>query len=130
MITIDVGHGTAAKIGLLARAWNVTPGEAVERLLQEFEAGSSPAPPVADQQMVVVHAEYQGVRVRGLYDTLSRSLEITEGPAAGRRFKTPSAAAIAVVSAVNPAINPNRNGWSFWTITADGKRLQSIRVEG
>ena len=133
MVAIDVRRGAAAKIRLLARAWKITEGEAVDRLLDEFEAGSGLASPVAgraaDPQLVAVHAEYQGVRVRGFYDTSSRSLEITEGPGATRRFRTPSAAAIAVVSAVNPSVNPNRNGWSFWTVTATGKRLQSIRAE-
>ena len=63
------------------------------------------------------------------YDPRSSSLKVTAGPAAGRRFKSPSAAAIAVVSELNPHVHPNRNGWSFWTITATGKRLQSIRRE-
>ena len=38
--------------------------------------------------------------------------------------------AIAVVTGLHPEVNPNRNGWSFWTITATGKRLQSIRDSG
>jgi hypothetical protein len=132
MVSIEVHAAAAAKIGLLARAWNVTHAVAVDRLIDEFEAGPrvpSPSSPVTHQR-VPLHAEYQGVAVRGQYDPLSGSLEITDGPAAGRTFRTPSAAAIAVVSAVNPSVNPNRNGWNFWTITATGERLQRIRPNG
>lgn len=133
MVSIEVHTAAAAKIALLARAWNVTQAEAVDRLLGEFESGprsSSPTEPCPAHQLIPVHAEYQGVAARGHYDPLSGSLEITDGPTAGRTFRTPSAAAIAVVSAVNPSVNPNRNGWNFFTITATGQRLQHIRPAG
>jgi hypothetical protein len=40
MVKIDVREVAAAKIGLLARAWGITRAEAVDRLLEEFEAGT------------------------------------------------------------------------------------------
>lgn len=131
MVAIDVSTATASKIGLLARAWNLTEPETVDRLVAEFE--SRPRRPSQAEraagapETVPVHATYQGVTVQGCYNPLVGSLEITNGPAAGRTFKTPSAAAIAVVSAMNPSVNPNRNGWNFWLITATGERLQRIR---
>jgi hypothetical protein len=130
MATVKVEDSTAAELELLARAWQTTPGQVVERLLNEFRTGGASATPPASAghaTSVPVHVSYRGVRVEAVYDPLSSALTITKGPEAGRRFRTPSAAAIAVVSALNPKVNPNRNGWSFWIVTATGKRLQAIR---
>jgi hypothetical protein len=60
------------------------------------------------------------------YDPSSRTVTIPSGPGRGE-YETPSGAAVAVVHALNPHVNPNRNGWSFWTVTATGQLLQSIR---
>lgn len=130
MANILVGDRTASEIGLLARAWGVTEGEVVDRLLDEFRSGRALVPDLpSDDNSVAVHAVYRGMRVEGMYSPASSALTITKGPEADRKFRTPSAAAIAVVSALNPSVNPNRNGWSFWTITSTGKRLQAIRDE-
>jgi hypothetical protein len=53
-------------------------------------------------------------------------VSIPSGPGRGE-YDTPSGAAVGVVKALNPHVNPNRNGWSFWTVTATGNLLQSIR---
>jgi len=129
MAQLEVSDSVAAKLALLAKAWQVSPGGAVQRLLEEFESdlNDEPIVPGLVQKRVLVHVDYQGTHVEGIYDRGDRSLTITSGPDRGRRFASPSAAAIAVVSALNPAIHPNRNGWSFWTVTATGNRLQSVR---
>jgi hypothetical protein len=75
---------------------------------------------------VEVHAIYEGRRVDAYYDPSSRVVTIPSGPGHGE-YETPSGAAVAVVHAINPLVNPNRNGWSFWTVTATGQLLQSIR---
>ncbi len=134
MVNIDISATAAYKIDLLSRAWNMTDAETVDRLLAEFESRprrSSQAEHSGETpNTVAVHASYQGVAAQGRYDSLAGSLEIIDGPGAGRVFRTPSAAAIAVVSAVNPSVNPNRNGWNFWVITATGERLQRLRPTG
>ncbi|MFY1578933.1 hypothetical protein ACN26Z_29005 [Verrucosispora sp. WMMD703] len=45
----------------------------------------------------------------------------------GKTFRTPSEAARAVVSALRPGVSPQRNGWTFWTITETGQPLQTVR---
>jgi hypothetical protein len=75
---------------------------------------------------VEIHAVYEGQRVDAYYDPLSRVVRIPSGPGRGE-YETPSGAAVAVVYALNPHVNPNRNGWNFWTVTATGRLLQSIR---
>ncbi|MFE5191982.1 DUF262 domain-containing protein [Streptomyces sp. NPDC056628] len=75
---------------------------------------------------VEIHAVYEGQRVDAYYDPLSRVVRIPSDPGRGE-YETPSGAAVAVVHALNPHVNPNRNGWNFWTVTATGRLLQSIR---
>ncbi|MFI9804818.1 DUF262 domain-containing protein [Streptomyces sp. NPDC052301] len=75
---------------------------------------------------VEIHAVYEGQRVDAYYDPLSRVVRVPSGPGRGE-YETPSGAAVAVVHALNPHVNPNRNGWNFWTVTATGRLLQSIR---
>lgn len=126
MPTITVSSSTADRLGLIARAWSVTPDTAVARLLDNFmtdpDGTSAPA-----TDAVRVHALYGGERIEGEYHVASSRLDITAGPCAGRSFKTPSGAAIAVVQARNPRVNPNRNDWSFWIVTDTGETLQSRR---
>lgn len=75
---------------------------------------------------VEIHAEYQDRRIDAYYDPVSRAVTIPSGPGRGT-YETPSGAAVAVVQSLNAGVNPNRNGWSFWTVTATGGLLQSIR---
>ncbi len=78
------------------------------------------------EQGVEIHAVYEGRRIQAHYDPSSRTVTIPSGPGRGQ-YETPSGAAVAVVHALNPQVNPSRNGWSFWTVTATGQLLQSIR---
>ncbi|MFD8200447.1 DUF262 domain-containing protein [Streptomyces sp. NPDC059701] len=78
------------------------------------------------EQGVEIHAIYESRRVNAFYDPSSRTVSIPSGPGRGD-YETPSGAAVGVVKAVNPHVNPNRNGWSFWTVSATGNLLQSIR---
>ncbi|MFI2506695.1 DUF262 domain-containing protein [Streptomyces sp. NPDC018972] len=75
---------------------------------------------------VEVHAVYDGRRVNGYYNPSSRTVTIPSGPGRGE-YESPSGAALAVVRALNPHVSPQRNGWSFWIVTATGEFLQSIR---
>jgi hypothetical protein len=75
---------------------------------------------------VEIYAIYESRRVNAYYDPSSRTVTIPSGPGRGE-YDTPSGAAVAVVRALNPHVNPNRNGWSFWIVTVTGQLLQSIR---
>lgn len=124
---ITVDDVTHTQITLLARAWDVTPGEAVRRLVDHFQRPSLAAAPSAPaSNRVAVHAIYDGVHVPGLYDPATQALTITEGPAAGT-YRTPSGAASAVLQALKPHVKPNRNGWGFWALDDSGELLQTLR---
>lgn len=129
MKTVMVSESTAARLSLLARAWNVDEGGAVARLLDEFTIGGAEgrAASEGDSSQLGVHAVYNGQRIEGRFHLETGRLEVVKGPCAGDSFKSPSGAAIAVVQTLNPRVNPNRNGWTFWTVTSTGETLQSRR---
>src|SRR5215208_3347549 len=102
--SVDLAPLVFKKVALLAKAWRLTPGEAVGRLVEEFESDirdAGPPSPITGRH-VRVHAEYHGTRVEGIYDRAQRTLSITSGPGAGKQFGSPSAAAIFVVTQLNP----------------------------
>ncbi|MFE2046536.1 hypothetical protein ACFXAZ_37640 [Streptomyces sp. NPDC059477] len=125
--SIPVDDATYSQVILLARAWNVAPGEAVRRLVEHFQQ-PEPSPRAAseDEPGVAVHAVYNGERAEGRYDPVTQALTVIEGPGTGH-YRTPSGAASAVLQAVNPRVKPNRNGWGFWTVTETGALLQTLR---
>jgi hypothetical protein len=130
MATIDVDEATKQAVSFAARMANVSEGEIIRRLV----GGSAPPRegPEPANRGVAIYADYEGHRVRARYFEPAR-VEITDGPLAGRSFKTPTGAARAVVRNYNPSVNDNRNGWSFWQIdNGTGARvwLQSIRPHG
>ncbi|MET7639781.1 DUF4357 domain-containing protein [Streptomyces sp. NPDC005438] len=128
---IDLEADTHEKVTLLSRAWEVTPGQAVARLVDHFHnAAASPvSPPAApEDDTVPVHAFYRGKRVTGRYDLNNRSLTVDPGPGEGH-YKSPSGAAVAVLRDLKPDGTANRNGWSFWLIDSNGETLQSIREQ-
>jgi hypothetical protein len=130
MPNISVSTTNADRLSLLARAWAVSPDMALGRLLDDFMSGgtavATEAPDPGDGALAV-HALYGGQRIEGRFFPTSGRLEILSGPCGGRSFKSPSGAAIAVVQAINPTVNPNRNGWSFWIVNDTGRTLQSAR---
>ncbi|MFJ6214758.1 hypothetical protein ACIQGZ_15705 [Streptomyces sp. NPDC092296] len=122
---IVVSGSTKEQVRLLAAGAGISEGEMVSRLVKSF-LESAHTGNIEEAAGVKVHAVYEGQRADGQYDPATRSLTITSGPAQGW-YKSPSGAAAAVLQAHNPGINPNRNGWSFWTVTTTGKLLQTIR---
>ncbi|MBL1081991.1 hypothetical protein JK359_08330 [Streptomyces actinomycinicus] len=123
----DVDDATFTQVNLLARAWNVSPAEAVRKLIEHFQRPEAASQaPTANDRRVAVHALYDGVRIEGEYHPVTHALAINAGPAAGN-YRTPSGAATAVLQALNPQVKPNRNGWSFWIVTETGRLLQSLR---
>jgi len=126
MVKVDVAIADYRRLMLLARAWRITPGDAVSRLLDHFEGELPEQTPKVDQRLPV-HAIYADQRVEGLFDPRNEHLEITTGPLAGRTYRSPSGAAVAVVGLHRKSVNPNRNGWTFWSLTETGELLQTMR---
>jgi hypothetical protein len=116
----------ALRLRVLAKERGTTVRGAVHRLLEEY-AGSTSQPPPPQPDLVAIHVVYNGARINARFDTNSEGVEILDGALAGKVFKSPSGAAIAIVRQYNPRVHPNRNGWSFFTVTSTGELLQSIR---
>jgi hypothetical protein len=115
MPSISVSPSTYSHITLLSSAWSVPDDQVVARLLEAFQDGRrGEQPNQRNPDELLVSASYAGVNVNGIFHLSSGRLEVLDGPVAGRSFKTPSGAACAVVQVLNPRINPNRNGWTFW----------------
>lgn len=125
MAAIELDEQTHGKVIFAARVMGCTPSELVRRLVESWSTAEEPAE--GEQGSVRVHAVYRGNRSEGLFDPATRTLSITTGPGAGTVYPSPSAAAIAVVSAVNPERNPNTNGWLFWRVTHSGEELKTLR---
>src|SRR5258708_7958932 len=129
---IDLTSAVYADLTLLAQAWRVDESGAVERLIAEFRSETLNTAPTrgvradGDPDWVEVYADYEGTRVDGLYNIKTQAVRITHGVRDRRTFKSPSGAAIAVVSELNPKVNPNRNGWSFWSVAASGDTIQHL----
>ena len=128
MPSIEIDDQTAMAISLAADTAGVTPGEVVRLLVARSRPAASPAAmQPGEMTWVEIHALYDGHRTRGTFDPTTHRVTLSDGPLEGRSFKSPSGAAIAVVSHYRPGVNPNRNGWSFWTVTSSGDLLQSLR---
>jgi hypothetical protein len=126
---IELTDSDHERVMLLARAWQISGGEVVRRLLDDFvkvddTVTGHQKPP---DDAVQVYADYEGNHIEAIYRTTTKRIDIISGVLKGRSYKSPSGAAIAVVQAHNPAVHPNRNGWSFWFVTETGQALQTIR---
>jgi hypothetical protein len=117
------------KIQLLSRAWAISDGQTVARLVEHFAQGTTSAPVAAapSSGQIPIYVVYEATRVDALFDPATNAVTITNGSLKDTSYGTPSGAAVAVVSTYNPSINPNRNGWSFWFLAENGELLQTIR---
>jgi hypothetical protein len=132
MITLDPSMPVYREVVLLATAWSTTAPEVVSRLVDHYyltNAASVEITPTGNDSGVAIHCVYAGRKVEGRYDPATSSVAITSGPLAGQGFRSPSGARAAVVTALNPRVAPNGSGWTFWTVTATGKTLRSIRYQ-
>lgn len=128
--TVQVSAGALARIRLLQKVWQATEAAVIDQLLDAFaEPQPTPAHQQRDRNEVEVHATYEGQFIKGTFDLRTRGLRVDEGPLAGRSFKSPSGAAMAIVREVKPDVHNNRNGWTFWTVTDTGYPLQSMRAD-
>jgi hypothetical protein len=124
MKTIDVDDETHSKVVFAARLMNCSPSEVIRRLVVSWSTAEESGGP---QEGVAVHAIYRSQRVEGVFDPAARTLTVTSGPHAGTSYPSPSAAAMAVIQALNPDRSPNANGWTFWRVTRSGEELKSLR---
>lgn len=128
MRLVKLDEDVHRQVVLLSRAWNASESEVIRRLLDSFATRvSTDSPGDTPATSVSIYADYEGKHIEATFDPATRRVDLTSGPLAGRSFKSPSGAAIAVVQALNPNVHPNRNGWSFWFLTENGKALQTIR---
>jgi hypothetical protein len=117
-----------SKVRLLGHAWGVDDNEVIRRLLEHFQQSMEDGEPDgATATELRVHAIFDKVRTEAVFDRSTKSITIVGGPLAGQAFASPSGAAGAIIKHYRPDINPSRNGWSFWTVSSDGKLLQSVR---
>ncbi|MEK6443549.1 hypothetical protein [Pseudonocardia sp. T1-2H] len=135
MPKIDIDSDTDAKLTFASAVAGVSKTEIIARLVAQAtpkmfatpppSGGSSPES--APDGHVYVYGDYEGHRTRGTFNLTTHRVDVMDGPLSGKSFKTPSAAASAVVASLNPAVSPNRNGWGFWRIESSGEILQTIR---
>lgn len=133
--TIEVDAQTYRSIEFAARMGNITAAEVVARLVrtasEPSSASAAPSGATPTARKVAVYADYEGHRTYGDYDRDTKRIDVRSGPLAGQGFKSPTGAARAVVEHYKPDVNPNRNGWSFWSLDdGSGELLQSIRHTG
>ena len=129
---VHVDEATYRALEFAARMACITPGEVVARLVAAASTPGDSHGETSEQrepaQHVAVFADYEGHRTHAQYEPTTRRVDITSGPLTGKKFKTPTGAARAVVGHYKPTVSPNRNGWSFWTLDdGSGDLLQKIR---
>lgn len=128
MATIEVDEQTYRSIAFAAKMAGSTAGQVVSRLVSESALPAAAGTEETASDGVAIYADYEGRRTAAKFDPRTHRIDITSGPLTGRSYKTPSGAAIAVVRHHKPTVNPNRNGWGFWTLDdGSGRLLQTLR---
>jgi hypothetical protein len=132
--TIEVDDATYEFIAFAARTMGVSEAAIVERAVATLRA-PSPLPeatratgPAIDRWADrAIHADYRGARVTARFLPATRRVTLTSEPLAGKAFGSPSAAATAVVAALNAGREMTRvNGLRFWKDDATGARLDAL----
>lgn len=130
---IELDAETHARIRFAARLLGVSESEVIARAVagisdENGPAAAVPSPARDPWAPVPIYAEYEGRRIDAEYVAATRRLIVTSAPLTGQTFKTPSAAARAVVAALNPArVATHTNGWRFWRVAETHARLDSLR---
>lgn len=81
----------------------------------------------AGAPVVPIHVDYADERIEAEFNRADKTVIIVSGRLEGWQYNSPSGAAVAVVKKYRPEVDPNRNGWIFWTVTSTGQPLQSVR---
>ena len=125
----DIPNDAFITVQALARAWKISDGQVVARLVEHFAEQPTEEQPRTEARGVGVpiYVVYDATRIDATFDPATKSVTILSGKLKGKVYGSPSGAAVAVVSAYNPSVNPNRNGWSFWFLGENGELLQTVR---
>jgi len=128
--TIEVSDATFQKLAFAARVTGKAVGDLVGELVDaEGSSGAAPAMPATSVPpgQLPIFKIYRGRRYDGFYDPRNEAVTLVTGPFGGQVFRTPTAAAVAIVRHANPSReNAETNGFRFFK-TADGVLLDSIR---
>jgi hypothetical protein len=130
---IPVDAATAMAVRFAARLYGLTPSQVVTRAVHALGDATPEKLPEAEALWapVPVYGDYDGTRVEGEYLPATRRLAVRSEPLPGESFKSPSGAARAVVSALNPArAAPTTNGWLWWRVVATNEPLRVYRWIG
>ncbi len=123
MAQVTVTEETLRLLEFAAKVSGRTTSEVLERVVREW-AQATEGSAEAERKVVPVHADYMGQHVSGTYDPASNALTIRDGPGAGKRYASPSAAAGAVTQSANPTRrHHNTNGRNFWHATDERQPL-------
>lgn len=129
MAIIEVDDETHALLDFAARTSNRSKGDVVAQLVNEW-SGKQRGVLSSRNGLVEVSAVYHKEIVEGVFDPGTSSLTVLSSPWNGEKFKSPSAAARAVIENLRPGVNSNRNGWTFWMVRATRLELDSLRGGG
>jgi hypothetical protein len=138
MRQISIEAETFARLALAARMSAKSVAEIVRELVEDaartddddaesVERPSSSKPEVAEVSAGrPIFVVYKKQRVEAEFDVATAAIRIKTGDLAGQEFESPSAAAIGVVSAINPSRQrPETNGWRFWRDPRTGRTLEA-----
>lgn len=127
MGSVQLDAETHDRLRLVASALDKTEAETVAHLLDRLARSRREERPESPAGPEPIHVIYKGERVDAEFDRDTEAVTVISGPLAGTRYDKPSPAARAVVGLISPDVNPHRNGWSFWIVSATGEPVQSIR---
>ena len=130
MGSIDIDERTHEMVRFAARTFGVSEGEVIARFVRALsQKPSEPTGAPRDLwEAIPIVAEYEGHRIEGLYLPATQRVTVTTEPIPGARFKSPSGAARAIVTVLNPErTSPQTNGWKFWHLAATDERLEVLR---
>lgn len=128
-VTIQIDRSTYALLKYGAEAAGISEDEFLRLALMTYQ----PMPPrdLPDDPWtpLTVHATYLKKRTDGQFVRATTRLTVTTGPLAGTTYGSPSAAAAAVIRAINPARTSGHNdGWRFWRVSGSGEPLDVVRT--
>src|SRR5919198_502573 len=103
----EINSANYQKLALAAKGAGVSVDEMLERILDVWLAQDEG--PVArrslDGEQMPVYAIYRSTRIEALFDPKTEGMTGTTAPIEGKKFRSPSGAARAVVEALNPKVN-------------------------
>jgi hypothetical protein len=125
---IEVDDDTYRALALAAKFGSTTIAAVVSELLVRSVEPAESTSVDLPGNLVHIVAKYDGRRTTATFDVETGRVDVLDGALAGKRFKSPSGAAQAVVRQSNADVSSNRNGWVFWIVDdGSGRPLQAIR---